>query len=47
MVSRGGPLTEIVRQHGAFSPQGSPAKSEDYQVNLEGVSILELALNLT
>ena len=40
----GGPLTEIVRQQWSFSPQGSTTEVEDYQVNLDGVSILELAL---
>src|ERR1700731_3925925 len=40
----GGPLTEIVRQQWSFSPQGSTSEVEDYQVNLDGVSILELAL---
>ena len=40
----GGPLTEIVRQQWSFSPQGSTSEVEDYQVNLDSVSILELAL---
>jgi hypothetical protein len=40
----GGSLTEIVRQQWSFSPQGSTSEVEDYQVNLDGVSILELAL---
>jgi hypothetical protein len=40
----GGPFTEIVRQQWTFSPQGSTREVEDYQVNLHGVSTLELAL---
>jgi uncharacterized protein (DUF736 family) len=39
-----GPMTEIVRQQWTFSPQGSTSEVEDYQVNLDSVSILELAL---
>jgi hypothetical protein len=40
----GGPRREIVRQQWTFSPQGSTSEIEDYQVDLENVSILELAL---
>ena len=40
----GGPFTEIVRQQWSFSPQGSTSEIEDYQVNLDSVSVLELAL---
>ena len=40
----GRPMTEIVRQQWSFSPQGSTSEVEDYQVNLDGVAILELAL---
>jgi len=40
----GGPMTEIVRQQWSFSPQGSTSEIEDYQVNLDSVSILELDL---
>jgi hypothetical protein len=40
----GGPFKEIVRQQWSFSPQGSTSEIEDYQVNLDSVSILELAL---
>ena len=40
----GGPFREIVRQQWSFSPQGSTSEIEDYQVNLESVSVLELAL---
>jgi hypothetical protein len=39
-----GPFSQIVRQQWTFSPQGSTTEVEDYQVNLSGVSILELAL---
>jgi hypothetical protein len=38
------PLTEIVRQQWTFSPQGSTSEIEDYEVDLSGVSVLELAL---
>ena len=40
----GGPLTEIVRQQWSFSPQGSTSEVEDYQVELQNLSVLELAL---
>jgi hypothetical protein len=40
----GGPMTEIVRQQWTFSPQGSTSEIEDYQVNLDDVSIVELTL---
>jgi hypothetical protein len=40
----GGSMTEIVRQQWSFSPQGSISEVEDYQVNLDSVSILELAI---
>ena len=40
----GGPLTEIVRQQWSFSPQGSTSEVEDDQVDLDSVSILELAV---
>ena len=40
----GEPMTEIVRQQWTFSPQGSTREVEDYQVNLDKVSALELAL---
>jgi hypothetical protein len=40
----GMPFREIVRQQWSFSPQGSTNEIEDYQVNLDSVSILELAL---
>jgi hypothetical protein len=39
-----GPFREIVRQQWSFSPHGSTSEIEDYQVNLDSVSVLELAL---
>jgi hypothetical protein len=39
-----GPFREIVRQQWNFSPQGSTGEIEDYQVQLEKVSALELTL---
>jgi hypothetical protein len=40
----GGPFKEIVRQQWSFSPQGSTSEIEDYQVNLDSVSVLELTI---
>ncbi len=40
----GGPFRDIVRQQWNFSPHGSTSEVEDYQVDLDSVSILELAL---
>ena len=40
----GGPTKEIVRQQWNFSPTGSTSEFEDYEVSLEGVSVLELAI---
>jgi hypothetical protein len=40
----GGPLREIVRQQWSFNPHGSTSEVEDYQVDLDSVSVLELAL---
>jgi uncharacterized protein (DUF736 family) len=40
----GGPEKEIVRQQWNFSPAGSTTEIEDYAVDLDGVSILELAI---
>jgi uncharacterized protein (DUF736 family) len=36
--------TEIVRQQWTFSPEGSITEAEDYAVNLENLSALELAI---
>jgi hypothetical protein len=40
-----GPFREIVRQQWNFTPQGSTSEIEDYQVDLDRVSALELAIN--
>ncbi|SRR5579884_3401118 len=42
--ARGGPVQEIVRQQWNFNPNGSVAEIEDYAVNLDGVSVLELTI---
>jgi hypothetical protein len=40
----GGQPKEIVRQQWNFSPAGSTSELEDYEVNLDGVSVLELVI---
>ena len=40
----GGPFKDIVRQQWSFSPHGWTNEREDHQVNLDSVSVLELAL---
>src|ERR1700687_4150616 len=40
----GGTTKEIVRQQWNFSPAGSTSEAEDYQVSLDDVSVLELAI---
>lgn len=40
----GGPATEIVRQQWNFSPAGSTTQVEEYGVELDGVSVLELVI---
>ena len=40
----GGPPKEIVRQQWNFSPTGSTREVEDYEVSLDGVAMLELAI---
>ena len=40
-----GPLKEVVRQQWNFSPDGSTIESEDYVVDLNAVSILELTID--
>ena len=40
----GGPPKEIVRQQWNFSPGNSACELEDYEVNLDGVSALELVI---
>ena len=44
LPAAGGLAKEIVRQQWNFSPAGSTTEIEDYAVNLEGVSVLELAI---
>ena len=39
-----GPFSEVVRQQWTFSPRGSTSEIEDYKVNLDGVSTLQLTL---
>jgi hypothetical protein len=39
-----GPFSEIVRQQWTFSPRGSTSEIEDYRVNLDRVSTLQLTL---
>ena len=40
----GGTTQEIVRQQWNFSPAGSMSELEDYEVNLDGVSTIELVI---
>jgi len=40
----GGPATDIVRQQWNFSPTGSSTEIEHYVVDLDAVSVLELAI---
>ena len=40
----GGQPKEIVRQQWSFSPAGSTSEIEDYEVNLDGVSTVELVI---
>ena len=42
--AEGGPTGEIVRQQWTFSPQGSTREVEQYDVNLDGVAVLELSI---
>ena len=42
--AHGGPMKEIVRQQWNFSPNGSITEIEDYAVNLDGVSVLEMTI---
>src|SRR5216684_7690944 len=39
-----GPFQEILRPQWSFSPHGSTSEVEHYQVDLDGVAVLELAL---
>jgi hypothetical protein len=38
-------LREFVRQQWNFSPEGSICESENYEVNLNAVSVLELSID--
>jgi len=40
----GGPTKEIVRQQWNFSPAGSTTEVEEYMIDLNAVSVLELAI---
>jgi hypothetical protein len=40
----GRPAREVVRQQWTFSPGGSTHETEDYRVDLSGVTVLELAI---
>jgi hypothetical protein len=44
LSAAGGPEKEIVRQQWNFSPAGSTTEIEDYAVDLDGISVLELAI---
>jgi hypothetical protein len=44
LTADGGQPREIVRQQWNFSPAGSTSELEDYEVNLDGVSALELII---
>ena len=39
-----GALKDIVRQQWTFSPQSSTRELENYRVNLDGVSVLQLSI---
>ena len=39
------PTREVVRQQWVFHPKGSTHETEDYCVNLSGVTVLELTIN--
>ncbi len=42
--AEGGPRKEIIRQQWNFSPTGSTHEIEDYEVSLDSVAVLELAI---
>ena len=44
LTADGGQPREIVRQQWNFNPAGSTSEVEDYEVDLEGVSALELVI---
>jgi len=41
----GSSVREIVRQQWNFSPRGSTREAEEYQVDISGVTVLELVIN--
>ena len=41
----GEPLKDVIRQQWNFSPDGSTTETEDYVVDLQAVSILELTID--
>jgi hypothetical protein len=43
-AAQGRASTEIIRQQWNFSPRGSITETEDFEVDLESVSVLELAI---
>ena len=43
--ANGGRNAEILRQRWNFSPTGSTTEFEDYAVQIEGVSVLELTID--
>lgn len=44
-TSAGGERAEVIRQQWTFSPQGSTQEVEDYRLNLNNISIVELTIN--
>jgi hypothetical protein len=44
-TTRGQPIREVVRQQWVFHPKGSTHETEDYRVELSGVTVLELAIS--
>jgi uncharacterized protein (DUF736 family) len=41
----GGLMREIIRQQWNFSPEGAKSEMEDYQVDLNGASVLQITIN--
>lgn len=44
MVRCAGHSREIIRQQWNFSPSGSTSEVEEYRTNLDGIAVLELAI---
>jgi hypothetical protein len=44
-TAAGGERTEVIRQQWTFSPKGSTQEVEDYRLNLNDISIVELTIN--